>query len=147
MSRADRKREEKAKERRRIYIPIPDEFLDVEGDTWKTALPGSGVKELDFVGVLAHTIRRLPVKTGHDAERNLDILSSIKAVGDNDKYLVLEEDDYNWMVEQMKEHGHLVWLAPDSAYLVRRVKNTSQTGKPKDFEESTIKEVGESSPS
>ena len=121
---------EKAKEEKipRVYIPIPDpeEFLDVMGNPWTTQ---ANQEPMDMAEVLLHTVRYAPVKTAEDAERALDIVTTLKNA---DGYIEMSQVDYEWMMRHLKETAHILWKAPDSAYLRRFIEKTKSHKKPGD---------------
>jgi len=111
-----------------IYLAIPDPFLDSDEREW-TLTRRNGVQDvLGLQDVLLHTLRRCPVETGLDAMRVLDIREAVKHCVSG--YIALGENDWLWMIEHFKLHAHLVWLAPEAAYLVRYLNCNSATSIP-----------------
>ena len=103
-----------------IYIPLPDEFLNMLDEPWLMVKQGEKPEELSLLDILITTTRRLPVKDGGDAERTLELIQTFKAaLKDEPDYIELRKADYDWMLTQFKDHAHKIWAAPDSAYLRR----------------------------
>ena len=124
--RRDERAKRKAASRTKVYIPIPEEFLDLEEEPWTLR----GVEgELDLVDVIAHTVRRCPVKTGDDAEHTLDIFQAIREQEDYDEkgYLEMPKADFEWMIAHFKEVAHGFWLPPDARFLIRYLENAKLT--------------------
>ena len=131
--RAKRRRETRAKRkassRTKVYIPIPDEFLDIDGEPW--SLRGVG-DDLDLAEIIAHTVRRCPVKTGEDAERTLDIFMAIRDREEDAIYIEMSKSDFEWMISHFKEVAHQFWLAPDTRYLIRYLEDAKMTKPPEE---------------
>lgn len=100
-----------------VYLPVEEEFLDSIGNTWRLK---SDSEEMDLRDVLTTTVRRCPVKTGGDAERTLDLIRAIRA--EDDGFIEMRKDDYDWMIAHFKEMAHNVWNPPDAAYLIYYLK-------------------------
>mgnify|MGYP001582538894 FL=1 len=120
MVRSSRRRAGKATKklegRPKVYLPVPDEFLDIMGEPWSSMRAGV-VTDMDLAEVLMFTVRHAPVKTAGDVPRTLDIFNAINEASDGTIEMV--RDDWDWMLTHFKEMAHNVWKAPDSAYLVR----------------------------
>jgi len=133
MARSDERREKVAKKKAqtaaKVWIEIPEEFLDVVDEPWQFNNRGT-VEELDFVEVLQHTIRFTPVKNGGDAERTLDILTTLRE--DHNGHIEMRQSDYDWMLAHFKELAFNLWKAPDSAYLVRYLEAVTRKTEPKE---------------
>lgn len=117
--------------RRSVFLPIPDEFLNVMDELWMIASP-DGPEEANCLEVLIHTIRRLPVKDAGEAERALEILQIFKTANEqeNAEYVEFYQADFDWMKSQFKEHAHKLWAAPDSAYLRKWLDDNVQIKEP-----------------
>ena len=116
-----------------VYIPIPDEFLNVMDESWMITLQG-GPQEANLLEVLLYTVRRLPVKDAGDAERALEILQILKSANSQEdiEYVELRQTDFDWMKAQFKDHAHKLWAAPDSAYLRKWLEANVTTEEPKE---------------
>jgi len=109
----------------RVYIPIEEEFLDVIGATWKT---GSNSDALDLRDVLSHTVFRAPVKTGEDSVRTLHL---IEAINESENGAIeFNKQDFDWMIAHFRETAHLVWAAPDAAFLLRHLETVKTQREP-----------------
>ncbi len=97
-----------------IIIPIPDNFLDMMGEPWRTPTEVLGLRE-----VLMLTLRRCPVQSGEDAERTLSILENVR---DANGSIHLSEREFKWMIEHFKNNAFRIWAPPDAAYLVRHLE-------------------------
>ena len=130
--RRDKAAQKKASTRSKVFIPIPDEFLDVDGEPWIVR----GVDgDLDLADVIAHTVRRCPVKTGEDAERTLDIFMAIRDRDGDTDYIEMDTGDFEWMISHFKEVAHTFWMAPDARYLIRYLENVKMTKPPQQGED------------
>lgn len=98
-------------------IPVPANFLDLDDNPWSA---GPQKQDMDLAQVIAHTVRFSPVARFDDAERGLAVIMAIKA---HNGSIALAEDDYDWLITQMKGNAHKVWLAPDAAYLVQYIES------------------------
>ena len=105
----------------RVALKIPDPWLDCMDKPWSLG-SSDGVEVLDFRHVVIHSLRRMPVQSGEDAERTLDILHVFKD-GAVSNVVVLDKTDYAWLTKHLREHAHRLWNAPDSALLVRYVSD------------------------
>jgi hypothetical protein len=112
------------------YIPIPPLFVDSVGDPWRVVNIAHTLLE-----VLIFTIRKCPVKTGDDADRTLSLLNLFRSIDTTEQpYIPIDRGDFDWMIAHFKEYAHIVWQAPDSAFLRRwlidnkKAKPTTATG-------------------
>ncbi len=95
--------EEKRKHTRPfVHIPVPDEWLDYEGEPWTLTKRGEDPEVLDFVGVLQQTRKLIPIKDWSDTDKIVDIDERLK---DSDGYVSLPRANYEWFVAQVKEYG------------------------------------------
>jgi hypothetical protein len=104
-------------------ITIPEKFTDCMGEPWDIAkgideVTGKQImdKDIGLVGVLKLTIRKMPVKSGEDAERSLDLLRMFKTAKPGDT-IEISQHDYSWLMSQLKEYAHSIWTAPDAAWV------------------------------
>ena len=114
-----------------VYLPIPEEFLNVMDEIWTVTLQ-DGPEEANFLEVLIYTVRRLPVKDAGEAERALELLQVLKAANEQEaaEYVELRQSDFDWMTRQFKEHAHKLWAAPDSALLRKWLDDNVRTREP-----------------
>lgn len=136
--RADEKARKKATSGKKVYLSIPEEFLDVMGEPW--AIPsGRGESlELDFLEVLIQTIRQGRVQTIEEAERSLDLLSIVKEVNDDisePSYIEFTRGDFDYMISHLRKTAHMIWLPPDAAFLIRYINEISTEEKPDNMRE------------
>jgi len=134
MARADTRRDKAARlkataPKQLVYLPVPDEFLDIEGEPWSKLSKDRTLQEMDLRGVLQHTMRECPVHVAGDVHKALDLF---EAIGDEstDGVITLSKDDYDWMMAHFREFIHTVWKAPDAAYLLRYLDNIKQDKAP-----------------
>lgn len=121
-------KKQKIEGRPRVYLLIPDEFLDLTDQPW-TALRGNNASQnMDLLEVLMFTIRNCPVKTGGDAMRTLDCFQALKDTPDG--MIEIARDDWDWMLDHFKEFAQTVWKAPDAAYLIRWLEQNVQLSPP-----------------
>jgi hypothetical protein len=118
---------QKLEGRPKVYLPVPEEFLDIMGEPWSSMRAGV-ITDMDLPEVLMFTVRHAPVKNGGDALRTLDCFLSIKEAPDG--VIEMVRDDWDWMLSHFKEMAHNVWKAPDAAYLVRWLENNVQQTPP-----------------
>ena len=122
--RAKGRAQQKIESRPKVYLPVPDEFLDVMDQPW--SVTQGGIEAGYLPAILMHTVRSIPVKTGNDSIRTLDCFQAIKNTPDG--VIEMPRDDWDWMLSHFKDGGHMVWKAPDAAYLVRYLeKNVLQS--------------------
>lgn len=126
--RAAEKTQKKIEGRPRVYLSIPEEFLNIMGQSWSAALGNNVVMDMDLPEVLMFTVRHAPVKTGGDAMRTLDVFNALKEAPDG--VIEMTRDDWDWMIAHFKEFAHQVWKAPDAAYLVRWLEQNIQQSPP-----------------
>jgi len=81
---------------------------------------------MDLREVLLYTVRRCPVKTGEDAERALELFQALKEA-ENANCIQLRKADFDWMLTHFHQMAHTVWLAPDSAYLRKWLRENVRT--------------------
>ncbi len=123
--------------RKLVWLPVPDEFLDVMGELWNVRRNDGTIDEdVGFLRVVMTTIRRCPVATAGDSERAYDILQVFRsAEGDEAEYVELSQDDFDWMQRHFKEHSHKIWAAPDSAYLRKWLEDRVLEENPEEVDE------------
>ena len=114
--RAGERAQDKIEARPKVYLPVPEEFLDLMGDPWR-GVQNSRVIEMDLPAILMYTLRQAPVKTGGDSIRTLECYQILKDTPDG--IISMPKDDWDWMISHFKEMAHQVWKAPDAAYLTR----------------------------
>ena len=106
----------------KCYLPLPEEFLGIDGETWTWVTP-TEVKEMDFLEVLIHTCRFMrPARDNPaqgDVERLRDLVYDFQDAMELEDAEVLEmrRSDFDWMVSQFKEHGKNAWNPVDMAHL------------------------------
>jgi hypothetical protein len=115
-----------------VWLPIPEQFLTVMDDGWAITLQDGIHSDIGLLQVLIYTVRRLPVKDAGDAERSLEVLQILKAADEDEavEYLELRRTDYDWVINQLREHCHKLWAAPDSAYLRHWLQDNLLSNKP-----------------
>ena len=130
--RATKRREAKAKRkaasRTKVWIPIPEEFNDIEGKPW--TLGGVG-EDLDLGEIIRATVRRLPCKTAEDADRAKDVLLAFKDQED-EPFIEMAKSDYTWMITHFNELAHTFWLAPDARYLIEYIESIKMVKPPEE---------------
>ena len=102
-----------------MYIPLPNEFLNMLDEPWILVKQDELPVELSLLDILIITVRRMPAKDHGESERALELIQTFKAALSNDdaEYVEVRKADYEWMQGQFKAHAHKFWAAPDSAFL------------------------------
>lgn len=123
MSRAERRRNEKASPSVWVHVTAPEPFVDCMGGTWTISRDGQP-EELTFADVLLWSVRRMPVERHEDSERALGLIRMLR---ESDGAFEVRKSDYDWLVRQLKAHAHKLWVAPDAALLVEYVEDGMST--------------------
>lgn len=106
----------------KCYIPLPEEFLGIDGEPWTWASP-TEVKEMGFLEVLIHTCRFMRLARDNppqgDVERLRDLVYDFQYAMELEHAEVLEmrQSDFDWLVSQFKDHGKNAWNPVDMAHL------------------------------
>ena len=93
-----RKAEQQAALRRRVYIALPEEFVDSRGEAWSVTR-STGLEELGLDEVLCHTLRVGPYDNSAETFRGLELQQEIQALDEDADCIMLWEADFDWMVE------------------------------------------------
>jgi hypothetical protein len=118
-------------EKAKWQITMPEKFTDCIGEPWE--FPKNPVEMNEKTGqpitepatlqrILVVTIRRMPVKTGEDAERSYKLVSLFKDAKPSD-VVTMTFGDMDWLIDQIKEHAYAktdktgLYSAPDAALL------------------------------
>jgi len=143
---------QKAAAAAQVWIPIPDEFLDLNDESWTLLRARGEIEEMELVEVLRHTLRRTSGTTHGDGEKALDILNHLKQYlpldhepkdGEEEPEVIqMSRDDFDWMQTQFKEQGGSVWTNADAAYLVRWLQNNVFNKDPREEDEEVASKNG-----
>lgn len=140
INRADRRREAKAKARPKVYIPVPQEFRDMDERPWTFTDIDTGQldRDLTLQEVLIHTLKfsRDPGQGDDSIFRALDIREAIKAQQDREDYIELDELDFDWMMARFKRSASRLWLDVNAAYLIRWLEKNKSAKPPPDLTQS-----------
>jgi hypothetical protein len=128
-NRADRRRQTKVKARPRVYVPVPEEFVDATGHPWTSVNRDGDTEDFDLPEVLTHTLRQAPTKSMDDAKRALDVFRMVEQA---DGYIEMPKDDWDWMMGHLNDVAHKVWKSIEGAYLVNYLEAAAQTKPPKE---------------
>ena len=127
-ARRDKKAKKKAASRSKVYLGLPDEFMDINGEPWTTSVNGE-VEELDLAEVLQHCLRFTPSKDEQAPFHKLDLYNEINDA--EDTYIEFGKSNWEWMLRYFKESAHRIpFMDPDVAYLIRYIEGAAQKTPP-----------------
>lgn len=125
-----RKAEQQAALRRRVYIALPEEFVDSRGEAWSVTR-STGLEELGLDEVLCHTLRVGPYDNSAETFRGLELQQEIQALDEDADCIMLWEADFDWMVEHFRKITHSgTWIPTDFAFLVKYLEKARRTTPP-----------------